>query len=529
MTAGALLSGASFAVPQFQREYAWEREDVEEFWSDLRRGLDDDTYFLGLVILTGTEAQKAIVDGQQRLLTLTLLAAALYHEARAADRRALAERIQSTFLRYTDFESDEELPRLSLADQEDNATLAAILANPAASLTSTAQDESVSELLLAAYRILDHRLRLDLAPDRFKRLGLWADFLTNKLYFANFLHPDPSSAYRVFEVVNTRGKILTTADLLKSFVLSQTNEPQRAKRYIEWQQISNHFDAASSGAFVQFIRHAVTVEQGHIPPKDLYDVLANRTRSNKSRVGPDGLMNLLGRSLPLYSQMIDPTIDGPADDEQLGVFSALNRLGVISVRPMLLAISETPDATSGMTQLLRLVVRRIVVGNLGTGNVERRFGNAAQRISEDRSWTDVLAALGDLNPPRSDFVNQLERRSLNKNVLAFVRQSVIQHSVIPQQDGFLQLLRPRLAPQWTPFSDDKASYWASTIGNTYLTVEDRRPKGANTWEGVKKHLLPHGVKNELRTDLEEFASWDEQAVSSTGSRIAQEAAFIWYL
>lgn len=117
------MSGARFTVPQFQREYAWDNEDVEEFWTDLQRGLHDASYFLGLVILTGRSKEKDIVDGQQRLLTLTLLASALYHEAIAADRRALAERLQSTFLRSIDFETDREVPRITLSGLQDSRYL----------------------------------------------------------------------------------------------------------------------------------------------------------------------------------------------------------------------------------------------------------------------------------------------------------------------------------------------------------------------------------------------------------------------
>ncbi|UIR39645.1 DUF262 domain-containing protein (plasmid) [Rhodococcus sp. DMF-1] len=264
-TAGALMSRGQFRVPQFQREYAWERDEVAEFFNDLAQSLNEDTYFLGLVIVTGEGTVKDIVDGQQRLLTLTLLAATLYHQTRKFERRALAERLQSTFLRSIDFESDAELPRLELSSAPDNATLQKILNHPAHELSDLdANEESVSGLLLSAYRLLTEWLEKDLASNPFKRLGIWADFLTNKLYFAVFAHPSPASAYRVFEVINTRGKELTTADLLKSYVLSQTSESQREQRYEEWQDISHSFREENPNVFVQFIRHAVTTERGHV-------------------------------------------------------------------------------------------------------------------------------------------------------------------------------------------------------------------------------------------------------------------------
>jgi uncharacterized protein with ParB-like and HNH nuclease domain len=72
-TAGALLSSSIFEVPQFQREYSWQEDQVSDFWSDLSKGLDSESYFLGLVILTDEGGRKHVVDGQQRLITLSLL------------------------------------------------------------------------------------------------------------------------------------------------------------------------------------------------------------------------------------------------------------------------------------------------------------------------------------------------------------------------------------------------------------------------------------------------------------------------
>lgn len=520
------MSGSRFSVPQFQREYAWDAEDVEEFWSDLRRGLEDGTYFLGLVILTGKSKEKDVVDGQQRLLTLTLLASALYHEAMAADRRALADRLQSTFLRSIDFDTDEELPRITLSGKQDSDTLNEILERPAHAFTSSDRSTSVSSKLVTAYRLLSERLREDLKSDPFRRLGLWADFLTNHLYLANFVHPDPAAAFKVFEVVNTRGKELTTADLLKSYVLSQTRERDRQKRYEQWQEIATQFPSDNPNAFVQFIRHAVTLRRGHVLPKDLYDALAGGATAT-SRLSPDELMALLTATLPLYLQMMDPATDGPANVHQLGIFSALSRLGVISVRPILLAMWDTHDADTGMEELLKLVVRRVVVGNLGTGNVERRFGQVAQRIRSEGEWGTALTTLADLNPDADDFRTQLPRRSLNKNVLAFLRQSIIQESVTPSPDGYLHLIMPKHAV-WPQFSEDLASYWSSTIGNSLLVRDERRPQGTGTWDGVVERLLPLAVKDEWVDRIRDVAQWDENAVREIGLELARAAVPVWY-
>ena len=100
-SAGAIFSNNQFEVPQYQREYSWGNDEIDDFWNDLKGSIEAEAYFLGLIILTkpneGDAGRKHVVDGQQRIITISLLANAIYHEAMARDRKALAERIQAGF------------------------------------------------------------------------------------------------------------------------------------------------------------------------------------------------------------------------------------------------------------------------------------------------------------------------------------------------------------------------------------------------------------------------------------------------
>lgn len=528
-SAGALLSNTTFEIPPFQREYSWGNDEVSDFWTDLRNNLESESYFLGLVILTdGQEGErKYVVDGQQRLITLTLLANSIYHEALRRDRKALADRIQADFLRCIDYDSDNTDPRVRLSDTRDDDTLQYILDHGVP--PQIEDDDSVSARIVQSYNYLTRMLKKDLVEDPFKRLGKWTKFLTERLYFAVFKHPDASSAYQVYEVINTRGKELTTADLLKNYVLSQTLENQRSARYAEWQSIQRRFADEGSNNFVQFIRHSVTVRAGHILPKDLFGFLANRTpMAGKDPPTPNELMEILKGQLPLYLQMIDPSLDGPAEPGALAVFQALNSLGVIAVRPLLLAIATVPDALVGMEYVLQLVVRRIIVGNLGTGNVERRLGEAARKIATEGRWESVVPDLRDLNPPSEDFVNQLNKRSFNKGVLSFMRRSILQGTMTPEVEGNLHFIWTRQATDWDEISEEDGAYWASTIGNTFLAAVNRRPKGIEDWEDFMARLLPEAINDEWRDRLEEVESWDARAIEEIGGELAATARDIWY-
>lgn len=528
-TAGTLLSNATFEIPPFQREYSWLEDEVNEFWMDLANAAADEPYFLGLIILTEEEGRKHVVDGQQRILTLTLLAKAIQRQATHAGRNALAERIESNFLRSIDYETDDTKPRVILSDDRDNQTLQQILDTGEAPQAKTDEAHSLSRRMSSAYQYLDERLREDLSRDPFRRLGYWAEFLTNRLYFAVFVHPDPASAYRVFEVINTRGRELTTADLLKNYILSQTPSRERDAVYGRWQEIAKQFPVSGSNSFVQYIRHVVTVDAGHILPKDLFDFLAQRRRpSSRTPPSPHQLVDRLESYLPLYMQMIDPSLEGPAEPANLGTFLAFNSLGVMSVRPVLMAMAGKKDAAGGMEELLKLVVRRIVVGNLGTGNVERKIGEAARRVSESGDCYEALEELDELNPGVDEFREQLRKRSFNKSVLAFMRRSTIYKTITPDPHGVLHFIRPRQAPEWQGLNDDEISFWWSTIGNTVLADLERRPKTASTWEGFKEAIVPYALPAEWVQRIKEYDTWDVSAVAEMGEELAEVASDVWY-
>lgn len=525
--AGTLISSSMFVVPPFQREYSWLEDEVADFWNDLSGSLEEDSYFLGLVILTEENNRKHVVDGQQRLVTMTLLAAAIYHESLARGRTALADRIQAAFLRSINYATDETDPRVELSDEQDNETLQAILKTGTIP-PDLVDTETVSFRMARSFKFLRDKLREDLSPDPFKRLGIWTEFLTNRVYFAVFVHPDAASAYQVYEVINTRGKELTTADLLKNYVLSQTRPNKRDARYRQWQSIAGEFGGSASNTFVQYIRHAVTVQSGHILPKDLFEFLAQRTKHpDKHPPSPDQLMEILESQLPLYLQMIDTTSAGPADPEALKIFAALNSLGVIAVRPILLAVAKVPDSLEGMRYILRLVVRRIVVGNLGTGNVERRLSEAARRVSESGHWESLIEDLRDLNPTKQEFVDQLRKRSFNKGVLAFLRRSIVSQTIAPEAIGVLHLIWTRQS-EWESMSEEDGSFWASTIGNTVLSKLDKRPKGANDWNSFKTLILPTAIKGEWVKELGLTNAWDAATVEEMGRKLAEVAGDVWY-
>jgi hypothetical protein len=520
-TAGALLSSYTFQIPPFQREYSWGSDQVDELCQDLRDSLDNESYFLGLIVLveTADPTAKQVIDGQQRILTLSLISIALMRQALRHSREALARDFEGTFLKYLDYKSDETRPRISFADKQDNDTYVSILEG------RPIRPGEKSEHVASAFKQIERFIDQDLSSDPFKRLGKWAEFLKNRLIFATFVHPDSNSAYQVYEVINTRGKDLTTADLLKNFVLNNVAQQQQSDTYDRWQYIAKSLPENGGNTFVQFIRHVVTVSCGHVLPKDLYAFMTGRKPSSADRPPPSvsQLLESLVAYLPTYIDMDSPPPAMEQEDPAIAVYRALSDLNVIAVRPILLALKEVEDGSTGMEQILRLVFKRMVAGNLGTGNVERRFGETAYRIHNTGEWELALADLRDLEPRRDDFIRQASTRSFSNRMTEFLLSSCEQRTTTPVSLGYRHVISRAFG---TTLSDADAKVWSKTIGNSMLLPIPESKSGFSFEQLISTKLeqeFERGVIESVAAD-----EWNAVDIERRGVRCAEILAGIWY-
>lgn len=517
-TGRELFSGSRFEIPIYQREYAWERDNYEILWEDLRGGLEQGEYFLGLIILTSPPGRsKEVVDGQQRIITISLLAAALRDRCTRDRRPSLATEIERDFLVTLETEDeehpDERVPRIEFASEDDARVFLSIV-------EQSIDPDDRGHPMVDAYELFADSLNEDLGEKGFRRLGEWARFLQEGLYFAVFTHPDPSSAFTVFEVVNTRGRDLGHADLIKNSLLAVTTQDERVEVYQRWIGIASQFEDYVDGAFVQFIRHVAMLRRGYIFPKDLH----RRVTKDEERNRLPELLADMERHLDYYLQITDPALGGPASEDSSCVFASFNALAVSAVRPLLLALG--PNADVAIADTLRLTVRMAAVGSLGSANLERRFSEAADAVTaSSKTW---MVGLEGVSPDRDTFVTDLPRRRLRKSVLLLLLRSIAQETLLVDRIGHLQLIRPAVAPRWDGFEDEEFAVVGGTIGNAALTDIGRRPRDSKDWESVKAGLVPRVIDDVHKRRLQRQREWTPTRVRRLGSELAERAADVWY-
>ena len=529
--AGELMINNHFQVPSFQRGYAWKRKQVIDLWSDLSSYVTQGNYFLGLVILSETDDKMEVIDGQQRLVTLTLMAKAIAVKARKLKDDEIAERLESTFLRSMNYNSREIEQRISFVDTDDNYTFRLIIDDKSAKATDSPFG-NVSPRMLSSFRSLSRRVDEYIRENGPEMLGDLAEFITKKINFAVFTNFDKSSTFRIFEVVNARGSKLTEADLLKNFVLSEANGQEEKEKFFEdWKLLSKEFSSRDSDQnFELFIKHAMNVRFGHIQNKQLYAVLSSKEGGNHSPGSAEELLEILMARRELYHQIATPSAGGPLSGRPLEIFSAFNSLNLKSVRPILMALCDMDDqayAVQGMEHLLNLVVRKMVVENIGVGRVEKQFCRAAVTISETGDWACLRQILADFHIDKDDFLKQLRIRPISQAILGFVRRSALQGTTTPDPRGNLHWICPP-KPVWNSFSDNDI-HLVKTVGNTMLATAKPKPSSPpGSWNDFKKEILEHADGDEIVVDMRDRETWDAEAVRLMADDIAEKAGEVWY-
>ena len=223
----ALLAGTKFAIDYYQREYRWATKQVAELIEDLAEKFRDDYesgaprsavedyghYFLGSIIISVRDGRKFIIDGQQRLTTLTLLLIHIYLQLEDDEQKAqLADLVFSMKFGRRSFNLD--------VDERAACMEALFTGSP---FEEAGQPESVANII-QRFRDVTELFPGDLAD---AALPYFADWLIENVHLVEITAYSDADAYTIFETMNDRGLSLTPTDMLKGYLLANIGDAER--------------------------------------------------------------------------------------------------------------------------------------------------------------------------------------------------------------------------------------------------------------------------------------------------------------
>ena len=546
-------NGRSYRVPPYQRDYSWPEDQWEDLWNDIAdlRSRPEDRHYLGALVVEGkSDREFLVIDGQQRLATLSLLALAVIAKLRAmADdgidpdaNRERGRELRNRFVGEKDPASLIESSRLYL-NETDNAFYQDYLVQLRKPLNPRGLPSS-NRLLWNCFRYFVGQLDSleELGDDGRAVAGLLSETMARQLLFILITVDDELNAYTVFETLNSRRLELTTTDLLKNFLFSQIRvaaDLEALQR--RWRSLMATVDQAR---FPEFLRHHLLCELPRVRSQRLFKLVRDRTRTAADvfRLIDD----LEGRA-DLFAAVSDPHhgywTDLPGAKEYI---RDLNLFRVRQAMPLLFAAWESLSGND-FVRVLKLVsvisFRYAVVSGLNSNALEPVYHRAAKAVMDGDARTPA-AVFERLEPiyvdderTKQNFAlltvrTRGQRKKLAKYILARLEQDAAGgRACDPETDpGTIEHILPENpADAWQEtFSAKRWEASVYRIGNLIL-LESAANRRVGNDDYAGKLGAYRRSSYALARHIPEMApeAWTPELVDERQRRLGERAVHLW--
>lgn len=542
-----------FVIPIYQRTYSWTERECRQLWEDIVRVGNDErvaVHFLGSVVYVedglSNQVDRApllVIDGQQRLTTVMLIFAAL-RSALTEDDEPIdgfsRRKIENRYLKDPD-ESGERSFKLLLT-QTDRDTLKAVVddrAMPPAFSLAIQRNHGLFRSWMAEVRDIAVLCR-----------GL------SKLIVVDVaLNREHDNPQLIFESMNSTGRQLSQADLIRNYILMGL-EPSIQTALYEgfWRPMELAFgQEAYSDLFDGFMRHFLTFRTGSIARLgDVYEAFKEYARrTDVTAAGVEAIVRDLHDHARYYCYMI-PNVGSlsEADRGLADAFSDLHELKVDTAFPFLLELYG--DYASGVlsrndmlsaVRLIEAYVFRRVVCSIPTNTLNKTFAGFGRSLRKDRYLESIKANFISMRtyrrfPSDDEFRAALMVRDLyNMRQRSFwlrrfenhgrkervtLEDYTIEH-IMPQNEDLPAAWQTDLGSDWRAVHEK----WLHTLGNLTLTGynSEYRDRPFPTKRDMEGGFASSPLK--LNKGLGQVERWNEAAIVVRAERLADEAVVVW--
>jgi Protein of unknown function DUF262/Protein of unknown function (DUF1524) len=550
-------NGLTYRIPPFQRDYSWSEEEWEDLWLDIESTLVPDGesahYMSYLVLQSQDDKVFDVIDGQQRLTTLSLIVLAtlknlqrLVTAGKDPERtQQRLEQLRQTYVGYLDPVTLVPRAKLTLNRNNDNyyQTYLIPLVDQLPQRGFRASEHSLRKAFIWFDKRLADYARKSGEPDEGRVLAQFVDQMSDKLFFTVITVTDELNAYRVFETLNSRGVRLSATDLLKNYLFSVLHRHQQEHEH-ELRTLEDRWEAMvgrlGSESFPDFLRVHWNSRHSFVRQAELFKTIRGKVTSREQvftllRAMDEDIDTYLGLSQPETSSWSRAGKD------------AAGQLRMFSVRqpfPLLLATRRQFSEADFETLLRACVVlsfRYNVIGSQPPSEQERVYNQVAQRLSrgEFADVTEVLEALASIyvtdKPFRAAFAEKVIRTTQSRN-LRLVRYLLCQleRHVNGQEYDFasdtfnLEHILPQ-NPQsgWNAFSDEEVEAMVYRLGNMTLCETGLNRDLGNGDYDSKREGYSQSIFLLTKKIAEENAEWNPERVSARQNWMAKQATAIW--
>jgi len=382
-------------VPQLQRNYSWTQQEWSDLWQDLIEFVGDEKladrpYFIGTIVLERSGKQNRILDGQQRLATLTILLGALTFRLRAfSEPDAVMYEMEG--IRHPR-RPDERFLTLNQYDERFFRDFVQLRKY------DTAPKYESHRLIKKAH--LYFLKKIDEAAEGRGDGEVWlktlCDAIVDHFTFVNVICA-PDDSYQVFRVLNDRGKNLSQLDLFRTYLLDRVGDERRDELADDWTEI---LDIQSPGNSLDLLRFYWVSKFGDVKAVRLARDIDRRIREKE--ITADQIAEDLFFYSDIYKRLVSPSIEAGFSQEEVNLLGSIQDYRAKALLPLLMKALYLRENSGGrftnadFQRLLRIVVsiyvRHTVIGGLDNSRLESQVYAAAKDLTPD-TVTDVTAKL----------------------------------------------------------------------------------------------------------------------------------------
>jgi hypothetical protein len=537
-----------FSIPRYQRPYAWTTEQAGEMFDDLLLAgtsgaeADQEPYFLGSIVLVKAEndPQAEVVDGQQRLTTLTILLSALREHVSVEFAGSLDGRI---FQKGDPIKGTIDQPRLTLRDRDHEFFEKHVQSRAGISSVGDLATDGLPDSrrnLVENARLFLRRLAA-LETDVCDRLVRYVALHT---YLVTVSTQDFESAYRIFTVLNERGLDLTHTDILKSEIIGQIPEQHQEQYTARWETEEEDLGRTDFADLFSHVRMVFAKTKAR-------ESILKEFRTEVVAKVPDGRQLIDGVIVPLSDAFeIVTRIDyksASGADEVNAILRWLNLLDNTDWIPPAIKYVSLPNVSSAdlakfLADLERLaasiLIRRV--------DITRRVERYGRLLAAIEAGSDLYVENSPLQLDATERSDTLDRLRTEIYTVTRVRLYVLlrldsalssggasyDHPIITVEHVLPQ--NPASDSAWrTLFSDDERAYWVHRLANLVLLSRRKNSEASNYEFDVKKEKYFKTKSGTspfaLTTQVLGEATWTPSLLGQRQSQLVDALAKLWRL
>ncbi len=531
-----------FVIPTYQRVYSWGKEHCEQLWDDIiKTGGNDqiEGHFIGSIVFvhdgiyTTNHNELLIIDGQQRLTTITLLFIALRNYLNDEDEilEKFSRKEIESYLINSNKDGDKKF-KLILSESDKDTLLSLI-------------DKNKRKPSEPSLKIMEN----------FKLFEKWISENTDKLetIFKGLeklmvveisLERGKDNPQLIFESMNSTGKDLTQTDLIRNYILMGL-EPEKQEIFYTkyWRAMEKDFEQNET-LFNQFVRHYLTIKTREIPNiSKVYE--AFKSYQQERGIETEALLQDLQKYCGFFCQI---AFKKEADKDLNKALSFLVDLEMDVVYPLLLELySDYSDGVLSKQDFIPIIAltesyicRRAVCG-LGTNSLNKVFSSFTKHIQKDEYFKSLKAHFVYLTEkqrfPNNDEFKKLfitiDFYNFQKKKYFFERLEKFdtKEPVNTQKCSIEHIMPQKLTEEWERDLGENFQAihdkYLHTIGNLTLTGYNQEYSNKSFQE---KRDMEKGFKQsplKLNQSLKDLESFGEKEIEKRANDLADWALKIW--